>query len=126
MYTLRLRNPEGLVKAHAREGQGRGAHEVVAPETVEVGLRVLALGTQVHPGGLAYGELAPARLIYAEDRVLESRVGPWRTTDLAELEARARGGYDALVSRSRRGPFASSSTRAREPSTWRSWPSWSA
>ena len=96
MCTLKFKDLEGLLAAHLPHDVGPNPSQAEEPpEPVEVRVVVVEAGTKLKPDGRAYGEAGTGRFIYGEDRVVEYRVGPWRTTDLEALEARVQAQREA-------------------------------
>ncbi|MDA1264761.1 MAG: biopolymer transporter ExbD, partial [Planctomycetota bacterium] len=89
MCTLRFKDLEGLLAAHLPKDVGLSRADAERAEPVEIVLRVVEAGSTLRPDRSGPA-IDGGRFVYGDDRVVQYRVGPWSTTDLAELEQRIR------------------------------------
>ena len=88
MCTIKFKTLEGKLEAYLPKDVGVALRKADRPESVEITLRVLNAGAKLDLEGKPWSPDAGNRFRFGADRVLEYRVGPRKTTRLAELAER--------------------------------------
>lgn len=116
MCTIKFKTLEGKLSAFLPQDVGLSTAEAEKPEKIELEIRVLRAGTRLDPVDAARKQsrdphivaawrgAEESRYIFAEDRLLEYRVGPRSTTDLDDLLSKLQRAREFALEQSQETP----------------------